>query len=88
MNERMISFHAAVPAQSCAFNPVIAERILSSAFEVKDLFGAEALYLVNAVPCASYLHNGTGWSRVSVPVRLESDLLQYLKGNHSIYKKL
>lgn len=63
------------PAQFRAFHPVVSTVV----YEVRNMTGDAVRYLCNAVPLASYLHKGDGWTRVTVPTRDEGLLLDHLK---------
>jgi hypothetical protein len=81
-----ISFQVAVAAQFCANHQA---KPLVATYEVKNVTGASYLYLCNAVPLASCLHKGDGWTRVTVPIAAEEALLDHLKNFFEYaYKKL
>lgn len=61
-----------------AFNPIIAEKMLTVSYEVRNVVGTAYRYLCAAVPSASYAHRGDGWTRVTVPERDEQQLRIHL----------
>lgn len=74
-------------SQSRSFNPALV-KTGSVAYQIHDLAAPDCGYLCNAVPSASYRHLGDGWTRVSVPLRDEVELLRHLNDNRSTFMKL
>lgn len=75
-SQSVVVFHPATPAQFSAINQ---PKSFIASYEVRNMSGMSYLYLCNAVPNASYLHKGDGWTRVTVPVTAEAALLAHLQ---------
>lgn len=75
---------APVPVPRPQTAPVLCPTV---AYDVRGLTGKDYV-ACNSAPSASYVHRGTGWTRVTVCSREEQALISCLKDGRYEYQKV